>query len=140
MELVARIHARDEPRLMRREQLQRAVLTIFGIVAVVGVYPLMHLWPAGWRWHPYHPAYEQMIVAVYATLGVFLLRAARRPEQHRSLILFAGWSSVVHAGIMAAHATWTAGERGHLVGDVPILLLAGVLLLLLAPRPESPDA
>ena len=48
--------------------------------------------------HP--PEYEQMILGVYATLGVFLLIASRNPLRHRSLIWFTVWSSVVHAGIM----------------------------------------
>ena len=123
---------------LRREQLLRVVLTIVGLVSLLGVYPLMQLWPAGWRWHPHHPAYEHMIIAVYATLGVFLLRAVRRPERHRSLILFAGWSTLMHGGIMAVDAARSIGEQGHLVGDVPILALGGVLLLLLAPpRPAD---
>lgn len=117
----------------RREQLLRVVLTLVGLVSLLGVYPFMQLWPAGWRWHPHNPAYEHMIVAVYATLGVFLLRATPRPEQHRSLILFAGWSILVHGCMMAVDAVRTAGERGHLVGDVPMLIVAGALLLLLAP-------
>lgn len=123
-----------------REQLLRVVLTIVGLVALIGVYPLMRLWPAGWRWHPYNPPYEHMIISVYATLGLFLLHAARRPERHRSLILFAGWSSLAHGAVMAIDAARSAGERGHLTGDVPVVLVAGALLLLLAPTPETRGA
>ena len=125
---------------LRRERLLRGVLVLVGLVSLLGVYPLMHLWPDGWRWHPYHPVYEHMIIAVYAVLGLFLLLAARRPEQHRTLILFAGWSSVAHGAVMAAHALRTVGEREHLIGDVPALLATGALLLLLVPRLESPGA
>jgi hypothetical protein len=122
-----------------RERLLRVVLIVFGVIALAGVYPLMHLWPGGWRWQPYHPAYEHMIIAVYAILGLFLLIAARRPERHRTLILFAGWSSLAHGAVMAIDAMRLTGERGHLVGDVPALLAAGALLLLLAPRSQVSD-
>jgi hypothetical protein len=66
-----------------------------------------------------------MIVGVYATLGVFLLLASRNPEQHRSLIWFTVWSSVVHAAIMAVQSIVDTGERGHLIADVPALLSQG---------------
>jgi len=122
-----------------RERLLRTVLIVFGVIALAGVYPLMQLWPGGWRWQPYHPAYEHMIMAVYAILGLFLLIAARRPQRHRSLILFAGWSSLAHGAVMAIDAMRLTGERGHLVGDVPTLLAAGALLLLLAPRSQVSD-
>ena len=55
-----------------------------------------------------------MIVGVYATLGVFLLLAARNPQAHRSLIWFTVWSSVVHGGIMAVQSTPVA-HHGHLL-------------------------
>jgi hypothetical protein len=121
-----------------RERALRTVLVAFGLIALFGVYPLMRLWPSGWRWQPYHPAYEHMIVAIYATLGAFLLIAARRPLQHKTFILFAGWSSLAHGAVMAADALRTSGERGHLVGDVPALIVAGTLILLLTapPRPS----
>jgi hypothetical protein len=68
-----------------------------------------------------------MIVGVYATLGVFLLVAARDPQAHRSLIWFTVWSSIVHGAIMAVQAM-PAEHRWHLMGDVPALfLVAGVL-------------
>ena len=117
-----------------RERLLRAVLIGVGLIALAGVYPLMQLWPTGWRWQPYHPPYEHMIIAVYAVLGLFLLIAARQPERHRTLILFAGWSSLAHGIVMGIDALRTATERGHLVADVPALLVAGALLLILRPR------
>ena len=74
-----------------------------------------------------------MILGVYATLGVFLLMASRRPAEHRSLIAFTAWSSLVHSAIMAVQALQTAGEQGHLLGDVPALLIVGIVLIALAP-------
>jgi hypothetical protein len=117
-----------------REQYLRIALVVFGLIFVVGIWPMMQLWPSGWQWQPAQMEYEQMIVGVYATLGVFLLLASRNPAEHRSLILFTGWSSLVHGGIMALHALRDSGEAGHLVGDVPAVLLVGVVLILLAPR------
>jgi hypothetical protein len=119
---------------MNREKALQVVLTLVGLIFLVGVYPLMmFLWPAGWRWQPNQPEYEQMILGVYATLGIFLLIAARRPAENRSLILFTAWSSLVHAGIMAVQAFENSMERGHLMGDVPALIIVGVALIALAP-------
>ncbi len=65
----------------------RVVLILVGLIFIVAVYPLMMAWwPSGWRWQPNQPEYEQMILGVQATLGVFLLIASRNPLQHRSLI------------------------------------------------------
>lgn len=63
--------------------------------------------------------YFMMIVGVYATLGVFLMLAARNPAANASLIWFAVASSVVHAVIMAVQAAGDPMQRGHLAGDVP---------------------
>jgi hypothetical protein len=110
----------------------KLALRLFGLLFVLGVYPLTVVWPAGWTWHPAQPAYLQMILGIYATLGVFLIRAADAPEQHQSLIWFTVWSSVVHAGIMAVHAIADPAERAHLAGDVAALLVvAGALGVLL---------
>lgn len=75
-----------------------------------------------------------MLVGIYATLGVFLLNAARRPEVHVTLIWFAVWSSVVHGGVMALLAFFDPTEHGHLVADVPALFLLAGVLAALAPR------
>jgi len=119
----------------------RRLLPVVGVVFIFGVWLFMRFWPAGWQWQPNQHEYEQMFQGVYATLGVFLLLAAREPQHHRSLILFAGWSSLVHGGVMAAQALRDASERGHLVGDVPALTVVGLALILLAPsRVEPPVA
>lgn len=117
------------------EQLRylRIALVVVGIAFLL-IYPLMKLWPSGWSWQPGQYEYEQMIVGVYATLGAFLLWASRQPEAHISLIWFTIWSSIVHGGIMAVQAVVDSAERGHLLGDVPALLLIAIVLGLLTPR------
>ena len=79
-----------------------------------------------------------MILGIYATLGVFLIIASKDPLAHRSLIWFAVWSSVVHAGIMAVQALSDPQQIGHLWGDVLALLIVALALGLLTPRIKSP--
>jgi len=125
---------------MNREQALKVVLVIVGLIFLFAVYPLMmFLWPSGWRWQPNQPEYEQMILGIYATLGIFLLLASRNPSAHRSLIAFTAWSSLVHGGIMAMQAMHNAGERGHLLGDIPALVIVWAALLVLAPAKEPAE-
>jgi hypothetical protein len=113
----------------------RVALILVGLIFIFGVYPLMMgLWPSGWRWSPNQPQYEQMIVGVYATLGVFLLLAARNPLRNLSLIWFTVFSSVVHAAIMTVQALQAPTEHGHMFGDIPALFFVAVLLGVLTPR------
>ncbi len=111
----------------------RIALVVAGLTCLA-VYPLMIIWPSGWTWHVGHSDYPLMIVGIYATLGVFLILAARDPLANRSLIWFAVWSSVVHGGIMAVQALVEPGQVGHLVGDVPALFVAAAVLAYLLPR------
>ncbi len=116
-----------------RDRLLRVALVASGIAFLL-VYPLMRVWPSGWTWQPAQHEYEEMIVGIYATLGIFLLWASRAPEAHLSLIWFAVWSSVVHGGIMAVQAIVDPMEHGHLPGDVAGLFLVAVVLGVLTPR------
>ena len=123
-----------------RDRFLRLALRLFGVVFML-VYPLSMVWPSGWQWHGGEGAYYfQMIVGVYAVLGVYLILAAKNPSEHRSLISFTVWSSVVHAVIMALQAFGDQAERGHLVGDVPALILVAIVLSVLSPRPQSGTA
>jgi len=112
----------------------RPVLRILGLIFIIGI-PLLHrIWPSGWAWVPEQPAYLQMIWGIYATLGVFLLIAARDPARHLSLIWFTVWSSVVHGAVMAVHSLTDPGQVGHLGGDVAALFLTAVVLTVLVRR------
>ena len=77
-------------------------------------------------------------VGIYATLGVFLIRAARDPLSNLSLIWFTVWSSVVHGGIMALQSLSAPEHHGHLVGDVPALFLVAIVLGVLTQRATAP--
>ena len=119
---------------MLRLKSLRIALVAVGIIFIAGIYLLMIVWPAGWTWHTGHSDYPLMIVGVYATLGVFLIRAARDPMANLGLIWFTVLSSVVHAGIMAYQATANTMNHGHLLGDVPALLIVAIVLAVLTPR------
>ena len=101
---------------------------------MVGIYPLTIIWPSGWSWHTDQSDYLQMILGIYATLGVFLIVASRDPLAHRSLIWFAVWSSVVHGGIMTAQSFAYSHQIGHLWGDVLALFVVAAVLAVLTPR------
>lgn len=117
--------------------LLRCALIVFGLLFLFGLAPLMHFWPSGWQWTPSQHEYEQMIVGIYATLGVFLILAARNPLANASLIWFTVWSSVVHASIMLFQSIYNPGELMHLLGDVPALYLVAVVLGVLMSRNQE---
>ena len=117
----------------------RIALLVVGLIFIFGIYPLTILWPSGWSWNAGQSEYLQMILGIYATLGVFLVIASRNPLAHRSLIWFTVWSSVVHAGIMAAQALANPEQMGHLWGDVPALLIVAAVLTLLTPRTAAAE-
>jgi uncharacterized protein DUF6632 len=113
----------------------RFALQLVGLIFIFGIYSLSIVWPSGWVWHTGHTShYLQMILGVYATLGVFLLIASRNPLANLSLIWFTVWSSVVHAGIMTVQALTNSDQRGHLLGDIPALLVVAGILAVLTPR------
>ena len=111
----------------------RIALIAIGLTFIFGEYTLSMVWPSGWAWGQGHSHYLMMIIGVYA-LGVFLLIASRNPYAHKSLIWFTVWSSVVHGAIMGIQALTDTAERGHLVGDVPALILVAIVLAVLMPR------
>ncbi len=114
-------------------------LYVFGAIFIVGIWAMMQIWPAGWGWEPRQPEYEQMLLGIYATLGVFLIIAAKDPMQHRSLIWFTIWSSLVHAVIMLVQAVRDAAEKDNLIGDVPALLLVAFVLWFLMPKGDPAE-
>jgi hypothetical protein len=109
-----------------REKLLKIALIVIGVIFFT-IYPLSLIWPSGWQWHGGHGQYYfQIICGVYAVLGAYLIAAARNPSEHRSLISFTVWSSIVHAGITAVQAMYD--------GQLPALLLVGAALWYLSPE------
>lgn len=123
--------------LQKRLRALKVVLVLTGVAFAVGVPVLTQIWPEAWMWEPRQYEYEQMIVGIYVTLGIFVLLAARNPLQHLSLIWFTAWSSIVHGGIMAIQAFVDPAERANFVGDIPALLIIGVALAILTPRAKE---
>ncbi|KTD43683.1 DUF6632 domain-containing protein [Legionella quateirensis] len=115
----------------------KAALFVVGLIFIFGIYPLTIVWPTGWAWHSGQSEYLQMILGIYATLGVFLLIASRNPLEHRSLIWFTIWSSIVHGGIMGIQSIVYPQHMGHLCGDVLALFAVALILGLLMPRKNS---
>ena len=114
----------------------RIVMVVTGIGLVVLVPFGFSMWPAGFQWgHPHgHPAYERMIIAIYAALGICMLFAARDPVKNVSLIDFTILSSIFHGAVMTYDAIIQHGELAHLIGDVPLLFGLAAVFVWLHPR------
>jgi hypothetical protein len=113
----------------------RTALMAVGLIFIFGLWPLTIVWPSGWSWHTEGRSYYlEMILSIYATLGVFLVLAARNPLANRSLIWFTVWSSIVHGGVMGVQSFSGDHNMGHLCGDVFALFAVAALLAWLTPR------
>ncbi|HCX34472.1 MAG TPA: hypothetical protein DHV08_13625 [Rhodocyclaceae bacterium] len=118
-----------------RIKVLRIALLLVGLTFTFGIWPLGIVWPSGWVWHEGgRSEYLEMILGIYATLGVFLMIASRDPMAHRSLIWFAVWSSIVHGVIMAAQSLAAPQHIGHLWGDAAALIAVAIVLAVLTPR------
>ena len=113
---------------MRRERALKVVLVVVGLLFCAGVYPLILMMKQD-------PALA-MMMSLYVTLGVFLLLASRDPSAHRSLIAFAAWSSLAHAGLMSLQALLNMIARRELFGSA-VFAVIGIALVALAPAKKS---
>ena len=117
--------------MSKRERALQVVLVVWGVLtAGANIYPLVTSLLAGLR--PTGGTTAPMFWTMYATLGVFLVLAARNPSAHRSLIAFTVWSSVAHAAVMALMAIQLPNKRGELLAGVAVTALPAVLLFVLA--------
>lgn len=112
---------------MTRERALKCVLVVAGSLFLCGAYSLT-------EWHRPDLACEQMFGSVYATLGLFLLLAMPNPSSNRTLIAFAGWSSVVHAAVMTLQSCRHLISHDEFVKSAPVLAAIGIALLVLGPR------
>ena len=115
---------------MLRERALKIVLLLVGLLFMAAIFPAV-----GGVVDPAHSdTGDSMMMGIYCVLGIFLLRAARNPSAHRSLIAFAAWSSFAHAVVMSALGLKMPSERqGFLIGS-GVLAVIGVALIALAPK------
>src|ERR1700679_3170061 len=119
---------------MIRERVLKVLLVISGLVCLSGLYPLTGALRDGVATTINRQ--DQMILVIYISLGVFLLIAARNPRQHRSLILFAGWSTLAHDGVMIVQGIQYHDLRNDLLGYA-IIAVIGLALIALAPARQA---
>jgi uncharacterized membrane protein len=109
------------------KNLRRAV-ALWAFAGLIGIPALVFFDPfGGWKWQPYNPIYDQMMVAIYFAIGICALRAVRDPLRHLSFLWFVVLSSITHGAVMLFHALTHPMHLGHLLGDVWIL--AGAISL-----------
>ncbi len=118
----------------KRERALQVVLVVLGLGTAGAninalVTSLLALRPTGGTTAP-------MFYTILATLGVFLVLAARNPSAHRSLIAYTVWSSFAHAAVMALMAIQLPNKRGELLAGVAVAGLSAALLFVLA-RPSA---
>jgi len=78
-----------------------------------------------------------MLNAVLATMGAFMVLAARAPFAYRTFIQFAAWSSVAHGTIMALMAIQVSSQRTELVLSAVGAGIGAVLMLAFLPAKHS---
>ncbi len=119
---------------MKRERLAQIVLVIVGLVNLATTYFLFRdLWHSNWLLVQKNEI-DPMFLSFFIPVGVFLLLAARRPPEYRSMIALAAWWHISHGGVMAIQ---TVEARIHGVhrnfGDVVLFLAIGFVLLAVLP-------
>jgi hypothetical protein len=118
---------------MIRERALKVILVVVGLFFTAAAYPAI-----GGLHNPVNSdTGDTMQMAIYATLGIFLLIASRNPPAHRSLIAFAAWSSFAHAAVMGTLGFEIAELRTGFLIASGVLVVIGVILIVLAPKKQS---
>jgi hypothetical protein len=120
---------------MKRQRALQVLLALSGLACLAGLYPLTGALRDGAASSIVRQ--DQMILSIYIVLGVFLLRAVRSPSDHRSLILFAAWSTIAHDTVMIVQGVQYHNLRDDLVAFV-IIAVIGIAVVVLAP-PRQPS-
>jgi hypothetical protein len=119
---------------MKRERLTQIVLVIVGLLNLAIIYFLYaDLRHSSWLLDRKNEV-EPMFLGFFIPVGVFLLMAARRPSEHRSMIALAAWWHISHGVVMAIQTVeaWIHSVHRNFT-DVIVFLVIGVVLLLLLP-------
>jgi len=116
-----------------RERALQIALVLVGLLFSLAILPLI----GGLRDPAGSDTGDTMMMSLYFTLGIFLLIAVRNPAAHRSVIVFAAWSSFAHAVTMSTQGIEIPSERSGFLGGSALLVVIGVVLLALLPPRTS---
>jgi hypothetical protein len=119
---------------VKRERLTQIVLVIVGLLNLPQIYFLyMDLQHSSWLLERKNEC-GPMFLSFFIPVGIFLLIAARRPSEHRSMIALAAWWNISHGVVMGIQ---TVEARIHGVHrsftDVIVVIVIGVVLLAILP-------
>jgi hypothetical protein len=123
---------------MKRQRLTRIVLVIVGLVNLApGYFLYADLRHSSWLLVQNNET-EPMFLSFFIPLGIFLLIAARRPSEHRSMIALAAWWNISHGTVMGIQTVeaWIHGVHRNFT-DVILFLVIGVALLALLPAKRA---
>jgi len=123
---------------VKRERLTQIVLVIVGLLNLPQFYLLfMDLWHSSWILEGKNEV-GPMFLSFFIPIGVFLLLAARRPAEHRSMIALVAWWNISHGVVMGIQ---TVEDRIHGVHrsftDVIVVIAIGAVLLALLPAKRA---
>jgi hypothetical protein len=124
---------------MKRLRALQVVLVVVGLLySSLGYFLFRVLWHSGWL--AGHNDCLPMFLSLIVALGPCLLVAVRQPGRHRSLIAYAGWSSLAHAATMTIQSAEAAAQGMHRKDspqDIVMFVAIGVALLVLLPGKET---
>jgi hypothetical protein len=118
---------------VKRERLTQLVLVIVGLLDLSMIYFLYtDLRHSRWLLEQKNEC-DPMFLSFFIPVGIFLLIAARRPSEHRSMIALAAWWNISHGLVMAIQTVeaWIHGVHRNFADVIIFLVIGGVLLALL---------
>jgi hypothetical protein len=124
---------------MKLGGIRRVLLLLIGLFYLGLLYPLLSdLWHSHWLVGMNGNDCEPMFLSFFVGLGVFLLLAVRNPPRHRSLIIFAAFSSLFHALVMAIETVeaFSHGVRRDYT-DVVVAAVFGAILIVAIPGKQE---
>ena len=135
----ARNKIRSNEGNVKRERLTQIVLVIVGLLNLAIIYFLyMDLRHSSWLLEQKNEC-EPMFLSFFIPVGVFLLLAARRPSEHRSMIVLAAWWNISHGVVMAIQTVeaWIHTVHRNFTDVIVFLVIGGVLLAILPAKREA---
>jgi hypothetical protein len=124
---------------VKKERLTQIVLVIVGLLNLALIYFLyLDLRHSSWLLEQKNEV-EPMFLSFFIPVGVFLLMAARRPSEHRSMVALAAWWNISHGAVMAIQTVeaWIHSVHRNFLDVILFLVIGGVLLALLPAKREA---